>query len=83
MTAKEVGDAGEAQALAHLLGQGLILVERNYRVARGPNARGGEVDLILRERDGTLVFDEVRTRRGAPSSRREVRQPRRRRIRFR
>ena len=65
MTAKEVGDAGEAQALAHLLGQGLILVERNYRVARGPNARGGEVDLILRERDGTLVFVEVRTRRGA------------------
>ena len=65
MTTKDVGDAGEAQALAHLLGQGLIFVERNYRVARGPNARGGEVDLILRERDGTLVFVEVRTRRGA------------------
>ncbi|MBC8058439.1 MAG: YraN family protein, partial [Rhizobiales bacterium] len=27
------------------------------------NARGGEIDLILRERDGTLVFDEVRARR--------------------
>ena len=66
MTTKDVGDAGEAQALAHLLGQGLALVERNYRVARGPNARGGEVDLILREPDGTLVFVEVRTRRGAP-----------------
>ena len=65
MTTKDVGDAGEAQALAHLLGQGLTLVERNYRVARGPNARGGEVDLILREPDGTLVFVEVRTRRGA------------------
>lgn len=35
---------------------------RNYRVARGPSARGGEVDLILRERDGTLVFVEVRAR---------------------
>ena len=74
MTTKDVGDAGEAQALAHLRGQGLALVERNYRVARGPNARGGEVDLILREPDGTLVFVEVRTRRGAshgggPSSR--------------
>ena len=60
---KAAGEAGEARALAHLLGQGLTLVQRNYRVARGPNARGGEVDLILRERDGTLVFIEVRTRR--------------------
>ena len=65
MTTKDTGDAGEAQALAHLLGRGLTLVERNYRVARGPNARGGEVDLILREPDGTLVFVEVRTRRAA------------------
>ena len=59
------GDAGEARALAHLLGQGLTLVQRNYRVARGPNARGGEVDLILRDRDHTLVFVEVRSRAGA------------------
>jgi putative endonuclease len=57
------GAAGEARALAHLLGQGLTLVQRNYRVARGPGARGGEIDLILRERDGTLVFVEVRVRR--------------------
>jgi len=64
-TAKDRGDAGEARALAHLLHQGLTLVQRNYRVARGPNARGGEVDLILRERDGTLVFVEVRVRRSA------------------
>jgi putative endonuclease len=59
------GDAAEAQALAHLQGRGLTLVERNYRVARGPHARGGEVDLILRERDGTLVFVEVRARADA------------------
>lgn len=39
------------------------LVQRNYRVARGPRARGGEVDLIMRDRDGTLVFVEVRARR--------------------
>ncbi len=62
---KETGDAGEARALAHLQGQGLTLVQRNYRVARGPHAHAGEVDLILRERDGTLVFVEVRTRRDA------------------
>jgi putative endonuclease len=64
-TTKEVGDAGEARALAHLLRQGLRLEARNYRVAAGPRAHAGEVDLILRERDGTLVFVEVRTRRGA------------------
>ena len=64
-TTKEVGDAGEACALAHLLAQGLTLVQRNYRVARGAGARGGEIDLILRERDGTLVFVEVRSRHSA------------------
>ncbi len=48
--------------MRHLLGQGLTLVERNYRVARGPGARGAEVDLIMRDRDGTLVFVEVRQR---------------------
>ena len=62
---KAVGDDAESLALAHLLGQGLVLVQRNYRVALGPHARGAEVDLILRERDGTLVFVEVRARAGA------------------
>lgn len=48
--------------MQHLQAQGLTLVERNYRVARGPSARGAEVDLIMRDRDGTLVFVEVRQR---------------------
>ncbi len=64
-TTQALGDAAEARALDHLLGIGLALVQRNYRVARGPHARGGEVDLILRDRDGTLVFVEVRARRSA------------------
>lgn len=64
-TTKAIGDEAEALALAHLQRAGLALVERNYRVARGPNARGGEVDLILRDRDGTLVFVEVRSRASA------------------
>jgi len=59
---KALGDAAEARALAHLAGQGLALVRRNYRVARGPRLRGGEVDLIMRDGDGTLVFVEVRAR---------------------
>ena len=62
---KAIGDDAEARALAWLQQQGLTLVQRNYRVARGPGARGGELDLILRERDGTLVFVEVRSRRNA------------------
>lgn len=39
-----------------------MLVERNYRVAGGPSRRAGEVDLVMREPDGTLVFVEVRAR---------------------
>jgi putative endonuclease len=64
-TSKALGDAAERQALAFLAARGLVPVERNYRVARGPRARGGEVDLIMRDADGTLVFVEVRARRDA------------------
>lgn len=62
---QQAGQRAEDRALAHLQAQGLRLVERNYRVARGPGARGGEIDLVMRERDGTLVFVEVRARRSA------------------
>ncbi|ASU36964.1 YraN family protein [Herbaspirillum sp. meg3] len=55
-TSKQVsGDAAEDDALAFLLKQGLIEVERNFR------CKGGEIDLIMRERD-TIVFVEVRKR---------------------
>ena len=64
-TNKAVGDSAEDRALAHLQQQGLRLVCRNYRLAGGPRQRGAEVDLILRDRDGTLVFVEVRARRSA------------------
>lgn len=65
VTTKAVGDVGEARALAHLVAHGLALVQRNYRVAAGPRARGGEIDLVMRDRDGTLVFVEVRARKNA------------------
>ena len=62
---KAVGDAAEDLALAHLQRHGLVLECRNYRLAGGPRVRGAEIDLILRDRDGTLVFCEVRARRDA------------------
>ena len=62
---RAAGAAAEDLALAWLQQRGLALVRRNYRVARGPGARGGEIDLILRDADGTLVFCEVRARASA------------------
>ena len=58
-TTKSRGDAGEAAALTYLLRSGLKLVESNYRT---PGRGGGEIDLIMRAGDGTLVFVEVRQR---------------------
>lgn len=58
-TTKARGDAAEAAALAHLQAAGLRLVQRNYRT---PGRGGGEIDLIVRAPDGTLVFVEVRQR---------------------
>ena len=58
-TTKQAGDAAEERALRHLQAAGLRLVQRNYRT---PGRGGGEIDLVMRERDGTLVFVEVRAR---------------------
>lgn len=59
-TTKQAGDAAEDRALRHLQSAGLRLVTRNYRT---PGRGGGEIDLVVREPDGTLVFVEVRARR--------------------
>ncbi|MBX9610782.1 MAG: YraN family protein [Burkholderiales bacterium] len=58
-TTKQAGDAAEDRALQHLQAAGLRLVQRNYRT---PGRGGGEIDLIVRAPDGTLVFVEVRQR---------------------
>ena len=49
------GAAAEALAARFLAARGLVIIARNYR------CRGGEIDLIARDRD-TLVFVEVRLR---------------------
>lgn len=59
VTTKAVGDAAELVALAHLRTAGLKLLETNYRT---PGRGGGEIDLIMKDTDGTLVFVEVRQR---------------------
>ena len=59
LTTKSRGDAAEDMALAHLQNQGLKPVQRNFKT---PGRGGGEVDLIMRAADGTLVFVEVRQR---------------------
>ena len=61
VTTRLRGNAAEDAALAHLLAAGLTLVERNYRT---PGRGGGEIDLVMREPGGTLVFVEVRARAG-------------------
>jgi len=52
-----LGAYGERVAARHLVEQGLVVLERNWR------CDAGEIDLVLR--DGpVLVFCEVKTRRG-------------------
>lgn len=59
VTTQQSGDAAEQRALHHLQAQGLRLMQRNYRT---PGRGGGEIDLIMQEADGTVVFVEVRQR---------------------
>jgi putative endonuclease len=59
------GRAGEALARRYLEARGLRILQCNYRVARGRSRHGGEIDLVALDADGTLVFVEVRVRRGA------------------
>ena len=53
-----LGRYGEQVAGEHLLAAGLVLLARNWR------CREGELDLVAREPDGTIVFVEVKTRSG-------------------
>ena len=53
-----LGAYGEALAARHLVGQGMVLLDRNWRCPQG------EIDLVLRE-GRTLVVCEVKTRSSA------------------
>jgi putative endonuclease len=51
-----VGAYGERVAVRYLTGQGMVLLDRNWR------CRSGELDAVLRDGEA-LVFVEVKTRR--------------------
>ena len=56
---KGTGELGEEVGANFLIERGYRIVERNFR------CKGGEVDIIARDpRDKSLVFIEVKTRRG-------------------
>ncbi len=54
---KDWGALGEAAAATHLEAKGYKILERNFR-----HGREGELDLVA-EKDGVLVFVEVKMRR--------------------
>lgn len=51
------GQLGEQAAADYLSNQGYRILERNFR------SRGGEVDIVARDRQGCIAFVEVKTRR--------------------
>ena len=53
-----LGRYGEELAAQHLVAAGMTVLARNWR------CRQGELDLVARDRDGTVVFVEVKTRAG-------------------
>jgi putative endonuclease len=55
-TLKQIGARGEDFAVRYLQGEGLEVLERNWR------CKAGEADIIASD-NGTLVFIEVKTRR--------------------
>ena len=55
---QDLGRTGEAEATRLLRRRGLVILERNLR------SRLGEIDLLARD-GATLVFVEVKARRGA------------------
>lgn len=55
---RALGDLGERIAVQHLLAKGYSIRELNFRT------REGEIDIIA-EREDTLAFVEVKTRRGS------------------
>lgn len=57
LSQKELGDIGEKIAQKYLKNKGYEIIELNYRIKQG------EIDLIGKIPDGSLVFFEIKTRK--------------------
>lgn len=55
-SASQLGETGENFVATHLKNIGCTILARNWRV------REGEIDIVAREDDGTILFVEVKTR---------------------
>jgi putative endonuclease len=54
---RELGVTGESAVIADYIEKGYTILERNWRAGRY-----AEIDLIAKDRRGTLIFVEVKTR---------------------
>jgi putative endonuclease len=57
LNTRVIGASAEDLAAEYLLNKNFKILERNYRV------KNGEIDCIAEDRDGTLVFVEVKSAR--------------------
>jgi len=55
---RQKGNRGEQTAVEHLLSGGYSIICRQYR------SKTGEIDIVARDSDGTLVFIEVKSSAG-------------------
>ena len=55
---KKLGNFGEDKAAAYLKRKGYEILSRNYRAGRG-----GEIDIIAKDKKGVIAFVEVKTRK--------------------
>ncbi|MDD3607274.1 MAG: YraN family protein [Candidatus Moranbacteria bacterium] len=58
----KIGENGERVAEKYLKSKGYKILDKNYFNQKG--YRIGELDLIAEDRDGTIVFCEVKSRKG-------------------
>jgi putative endonuclease len=56
MKNKEIGKIGEDIAVEYLIKKGMSIIIRNYR------EKFGEIDIVARSRDNTILFIEVKTK---------------------
>ena len=61
-----LGGRGEDAAAAYLQNKDYRIIERNYRT------KYGEIDIIAKDSDGTLVFVEVKALSGNPDPTRDL-----------